>query len=250
MAPRRCTAPACYGRDADVFEMLVNVCGIDLDLRVTVMVQHVFLAAADHHDALRWLVEAGADVNVADNDGQTPLQRASTQSIALFCCLLLGQTCVHVTTTVGRRFTVLRTRTRVAAVHSLLAAGADLDVADDAGETARQVLARRGWTIDPDQVEVARRDIAKARIDLVRYRALEMCIGLQSLELDALQMCEILQFACGRVAPLIPFHIWWKIATTVKHFRKRSNSLRCSAPASARAQLYPITHWCGGANRQ
>jgi hypothetical protein len=104
-------------------------------------------------------------------------------------------------------------------VHPLLAAGADLDAADD-GETARQVLARRGWTIDPDEVEAARRDIAKARIDFVRDRALQVCIGLQSLRIDALQMCEILQFACGRVAPLIPFHIWWKIATTVKHFER------------------------------
>jgi hypothetical protein len=52
-------------------------------------------------------------------------------------------------------------------------------------------------TISPTEIEVARRDIVKARIDFVRYRALEICIGLQLLELDALQMCEILQFACG-----------------------------------------------------
>jgi hypothetical protein len=80
-------------------------------------------------------------------------------------------------------------------------------------------MAYRGMIIDRDQAEVARRDIAKARIDFVRYRALEVCIGLQSLRLDALQLCEILQFACGAIAPLIPFHIWWTIATTVKHFR-------------------------------
>jgi len=102
----------------------------------------------------------------------------------------------------------------------LLAAGADLDVADNAGATARQVLARRGRTIDPDQVEAARRDIAKTRVDVVRCRAVQVCIGLQSLRIDALQMCEMLPLACGPVAPLIPFHIWWKIATTVKHFER------------------------------
>jgi hypothetical protein len=42
------------------------------------------------------------------------------------------------------------------------------------------------------------------------------------MRLDALQMCEILQQACGPVAPLIAFHHWWKIATTVKHFNSRT----------------------------
>jgi hypothetical protein len=67
--------------------------------------------------------------------------------------------------------------------------------------------------------------LPKARIDFVRDRALRVCIGLQSLELDALQLCEILLFASGRVAQLILFHIWWKIATTVKHFRKHWKNL-------------------------
>jgi hypothetical protein len=58
-------------------------------------------------------------------------------------------------------------------------------------------------------------------IDFVSDRARQVCIGLQSLRIDALQMCEVLQFACGAIAPLIPFHIWWKIATTVKHFRTK-----------------------------
>jgi hypothetical protein len=79
---------------------------------------------------------------------------------------------------------------------------------------------RFGGSSTPAPVEVARRDIAKTRIDFVRDRALQVCIGLQSLRLDALQLCEILQFACGAIAPLIPFHIWWKIATTVKHFHQ------------------------------
>jgi hypothetical protein len=86
---------------------------------------------------------------------------------------------------------------------------------------ARRWLLVGGWTIDPDQVEAARREIAKARLDFVRERALQVCIGLQSLELSALQMCEIMLFACGPIAPMIPFHLWWKIATTVKHFRMK-----------------------------
>jgi hypothetical protein len=77
-------------------------------------------------------------------------------------------------------------------------------------------------------IAIGKRDwlrlIARTRLDFVRQRALQVCVGLQSLRLDALQMCEILQRSCGHVARLIPFHLWWKIATTVKHFiqkRKR-----------------------------
>jgi hypothetical protein len=100
----------------------------------------------------------------------------------------------------------------------LLAAGADLDAADELGNTPRQLLADRQWIIVPELVERMRREIAMMRLDFVRHRAMEVCIGLQSLRLDALQVCEILQHACGPLARLIAFHQWWKIATTVKHF--------------------------------
>ena len=71
-----------------------------------------------------------------------------------------------------------------------------------------------------DALERARRGIAKVRLDLVRHRASQVCIGLQSSRLGALEICEILLHACGPVAPSIAFHQWWSIATTVKHFRK------------------------------
>jgi hypothetical protein len=64
-------------------------------------------------------------------------------------------------------------------VHALLAAGADLDATDENGSSARQELARFGRRIDPAEIKVARRDIAKARIDFVRNRALQVCIGLE-----------------------------------------------------------------------
>lgn len=104
-------------------------------------------------------------------------------------------------------------------VHTVLAGGADLDAADERGKTPRQFLAERQVTVDPQQVESARRDIARTRLDFVRDRAMQVCIGLQPLQLDALQLCEILRFACGPLARLITFHQWWKIVTTVKHFK-------------------------------
>jgi hypothetical protein len=96
----------------------------------------------------------------------------------------------------------------------------DLDATDAKGDTPRRWLEGR-VNVDPDSepVEAARRQIAKVRLDLVRYRAMEICIGLQPLQLDAAQLCEILQLACGPLAHVISFHQWWKIATTVKHFQ-------------------------------
>jgi hypothetical protein len=110
----------------------------------------------------------------------------------------------------------------VTILNCFVAADADLDAMDNHGVTVRQLLARWAIVIVDIDVESARRRIAKIRLDLVRNRAMQVCIGLQSLGLDALQMCEILQHACcrGRLAQLIPFHIWWKIATTVKHFQQ------------------------------
>ena len=73
----------------------------------------------------------------------------------------------------------------------------------------------------PVELEKANRRIEGARNTLVYRRAWHICVGLQNLRISVLEMCEILVNACGRIAPLIPFHIWWKIATKVKHFHQR-----------------------------
>ena len=50
-------------------------------------------------------------------------------------------------------------------------------------------------------------------------RALQVCNGLRMLGLDALTMCEILMKSCDEADADVPFHRWWQIATTVKHFK-------------------------------
>jgi ankyrin repeat protein len=207
---------------SDVFDMLDRVCGIDLEARDRSGKSCALVAVqCDNVFALRWLIKADVDVDCLSSDGSNSLWfvRDPECAVALIAAGVdacarnkLGRTALQHALAVVPRFH--------RHLHVLLAAGAHLDDADNRGRTARQVLSPY-VSISPTEIEVARRDIAKARIDLVRYRALKVCIGLQLLELDALQMCEILQFACGRVAPLIPFHIWWKIATTVKHFQSK-----------------------------
>jgi hypothetical protein len=133
------------------------------------------------------LLAAGASVHVRDGEGRTACHLAGDQDM----------------------------------LDDLIAAGADFDAADSNGRTPRQ-NATDHCLPEPtaERVAAARRRIAHARLDFVRERAFQVCIGLQSLELDALQTCEVLLHSCGPVAPLVPFHHWWTIATTVKHFKQ------------------------------
>lgn len=54
-------------------------------------------------------------------------------------------------------------------------------------------------------------------ITIIMQEGLQICIGLQSLNLPALVLCEILQaHFCNW--PRIPFHCYWNVVTTIKHF--------------------------------
>lgn len=77
--------------------------------------------------------------------------------------------------------------------------------------------------VQPSNRELVQADvhITKVQVELVIKRAFQVCTGLYSLRLDALQMCEILMYSCGKIGIGIPLHIWWKIATKIKHFHPR-----------------------------
>jgi hypothetical protein len=203
-------------RDVEVLNMLIELC--DLEARDSFLCTCAHIAAwFGNSDALRCVIAAGANVTSANVDGGTPLHVARASA----CTVLLLAAGADVNASDRCDSTALRTALidnnfDVAwVVHALLAAGADME-----GASVRRLLADRRVVVRADNVERARRDIATVQLDFVRHRALQVCIGLQSRRLDALQMCEILLFACGPLSRLIAFHQWWKIATTVKHFRQ------------------------------
>jgi hypothetical protein len=68
-----------------------------------------------------------------------------------------------------------------AALCALVAAGGDLDHPNKDGETPRMIAARDNVALPTaDEIDAARHRIAKARLDLVRQRAFQICVGLQS----------------------------------------------------------------------
>lgn len=207
-------------------------CGVDLNATE----QYGFTPssfAIDHGraDLLRLFIDSGADVWSTCEDGLHLLHIAA-QGRDARCTLMLLAVGVDVharcrsLSTACQRAVIRSASPRFnASLTALMAAGADFDeplpesfgFAGDKA-TPRRSLADAGVVIADDDVDAARRAIANLRLGWVRPRALQVCIGLQSRGLDALQTCEILVHACGPAAPMIPFHIWWKIATTVKHF--------------------------------
>jgi hypothetical protein len=64
--------------------------------------------------------------------------------------------------------------------------------------------------------------ILQRQKELFRLRAWQVCIGLQSLRVSALEMCEILTHMFAPLESLVPFHIMWKVVLAVKHFARRT----------------------------
>jgi hypothetical protein len=131
------------------------------------------------------------------------------------------------------------------------------DALDFAGNSTRSLASHRGlWLpavddIDtanktPGQIEGDRRRVAAAREEvavvrgkliseqflMLRKRGLEICMALGMLKISTLEMCEILFFACPR-QQLVPFHLLWALAKTVRHFHDRNKSERSTMSNSS-----------------
>jgi ankyrin repeat protein len=200
-----------------VIDMLIGVAGVDIDARgqMGFTVTHMACLKRDI-GVLARVVAAGANVEQAGNYGDTPLHFTQFDSSGPFAELLLAcGASVHARNNKGR---TPCHRASHSSLPALLAFGANLDQPDNDGVTPRRLL--RTTLPTTQEIALARRRVLNVRLSLVRKRAIDVCIALQLLDIDALCMCEILLHSCGPVAPLVPFHNWWQIATTVKHWRQ------------------------------
>jgi ankyrin repeat protein len=221
----------------DDLRFLVNVCGNDgahaLNNQGRSPLQ--WASSNGNDSAVRVLVELGANIDRQDNNGWT----------ALITAIAITQpSCVELLLALGADGGLGTNNDRAAcyfAAHfrqfdplcALVAAGGDLDQPNKEGETPRMVATNKNVALPTaDEICAARQRIAKTRLDLVRHRAFQICVGLHPLDINALQLCEILMHSFGAIGSVITFHQWWAIAVKVKHFRdhkQQSSTMTASA---------------------
>jgi hypothetical protein len=209
----------------DDLRFFVKVCGSDaIDAVDNRGKTPLYWASSNGNDsAVRVLVELGADIDRQDNVGRSALIDAAgnLQSSCVVLLIALGADVRLVSndgTTACHFAAVYR---KSAWLSALVAAGGDLDRPNNNGETPRTIAAQKNVALPTaGEIDAARQQAAKTRLDLVRERAFQICVGLQSFRLNALQLCEILMHSFGAIGSLILFHQWWAIAVKVKHFSR------------------------------
>jgi ankyrin repeat protein len=209
---------------ADLLEVLISEIGIDANARSGRGRTCLHVAVElDRVEAAGWLIERGANVDAVDNNGRTATHDAAFYG-HVSCALLLiaggadanvrdcnGETALHHAMFCQHRARVLPL---------LVAGGADFDILDNNGRTPRMIASHNDVSpVTADDVKSARCLIERAQLGFVLRRAFQVCMGLHSLELDALCMCKILSFSCGPMANVVPFHRWWQVSTMMKHFQ-------------------------------
>jgi hypothetical protein len=144
-----------------------------------------------YQNILRILVEAGANLDLKDKDGDTALH--------------LLANCGD-----GGNFIYL------------LAAGADYTICNNKGLTAISLAKTNMYKLDLDpNNEIIYREIQKKALKMIRKRATEICNALYELDLDALRMCYIITEACAPYARQLDFHRVWNLVVCVRHFHDR-----------------------------
>jgi ankyrin repeat protein len=215
----------------DDLRALVNVCGNGAVHAVdnTGWTPLHWASSHGNESAMRVMVELGAEIDRQDNDGSTALINVYPSygnSSCVELLLALGAD-VNLVANNGRtacHFAVMGKKR--ALLCALVAAGGDLDQLNKEGETPRMIATRDKFALPTaDEIDAARHRIAKAQLDLVRERAFQVCLGLQPLDINALQLCEILMHSFGALGSLIAFHQWWLIAIKVKHFRDHKQAI-------------------------
>lgn len=196
----------------DMAQLLVDF-GVDIEMRDDEG-WNVLQNACEHDELaqVRWLVAIGADVDARTNGLQlTPLMCAENNAdVARF----------------------------------LLACGADVDLLDSAGKSALERIdvdacdddqsyasllyaagaTQRSFEVAPGdlrhQIDANKRALARERIGLIRQRAVDICIGVQSLRWPAWVTLQVVELSCEPLSACVPLAAKWAIVTTVKHCKK------------------------------
>jgi ankyrin repeat protein len=175
-----------FGHPREFLEFLVR-CGVDFRVFVDKLpLDRSFIVSTP---LLTLLFALGADLNAKFPDERRPIETGARDTTA-----------------------------------TLVALGLDPSMADQIGfsEDERCYVSFVGENIVPHRhVAWACARVAQRQFELIKMRALQVCVGLQAFRLPALVTCEILSNAFAPLESLVAFHRVWAIVTTIKHFRER-----------------------------
>lgn len=179
-------------------------------------------------NTLRLLLDRGADFRRADVSGQTAMHHASAGGVVL---LFASGANLNAFNNGGKLPCHIAIYDQGDSFATLVAAGADLRPPDDVRwphervepEQLALLIAGGGEVaavVPSELIDAACFKIVARQNVLMQERALQVCLGLHSLDLPALVTCEILSFAFTPLESLVKFHDLWSLVTKVKHFSR------------------------------
>jgi ankyrin len=182
--------------------------------------------------ALPILRAHGADLNAADNDGNTPchLFKDSASLAVLFALGAnlratnhTGRTpCAHAHT---RRLSMDDDDANFAYMTFAACGAAVGTYVRPSSLVVGAILSVCGASWSPDEysadtLATSFLCISGRQEELFCKRAFQVCVGLQSLRVSALELCEILSQMFSPLESLVPFEFAWRVVTKVKHFNQ------------------------------
>jgi ankyrin repeat protein len=183
--------------------------------------QNKLIEGALKHSHVDALIDAGVGV-IESVSAMWKLERILFESGDALASLFARGADLHGAT--GRtRINSVRTE----ALLTLVAAGVDVSHhCGTNGDVIVALLAAGGHVLSRGMVSTrqlawAHNRIDEQRFELLRLRAFQVCVGLQSVRLPALVTCEILAHAFAPLESLVAFHRVWAVVTTIKHWRER-----------------------------
>lgn len=183
--------------------------------------------------ALRFLLQRGANPLQFDNFDETPCHCAS--DAALTELFAFGASLSVAGRNDQKQLPSHCLSSDDDCLLTLIAAGADIESLDAAGESPVHDLSAKGAAlvvaadgprddidivVPPRTLEWARHRIARRQFELLQQRALQICVGLAALELSALEMCEILSNMFAPRESQVAMHRVWTVVTTIRHWKK------------------------------
>lgn len=179
---------------------------------------------------LRFLLQRGADAAVFDAFGKSPCHAACDAALAeLFA---FGANLSLVDRTDAKQLPSHCLSFDNNRLLTLVAAGADVESLDAEGNSPASDADAKGTAliaacIESNDVNIphrlrdwARLRVARRQFELLRMRAFHICVGLHSLNLTALEMCEILANIFAPRESLVPMHKMWAVVVTIKNWKK------------------------------